>query len=251
MTQTNNLAHKSILITGGNSGVGADMAKTFADMGAKVWITGRRQDALDNVAAYSPNIRAIQADVAVEADVIRTFETCGSVDIVIANAGISKGVSFVKTSLADWQNMVDVNMTGVFLTMREGLKVMPKDWGRMIVISSIAGVRGAPNAAAYAATKHGVVGLVRSVSHEMAKTGVTVNAICPGYLDTEMTDRNIEIIMQKTGMSAKDAAGLLTVNNPQGRMIAASEVTDAALYLMGDGAVGVNGHTMMIAGGDM
>lgn len=243
------LTGKKALITGGSSGVGADMARRFADLGAEVWIVARRADALATVADHSTNIKTITADVSREEDVARMFEVAGPCDIVIANAGVSMGKQFVKTTLDDWHYMMDVNLTGVFLTMREGLRTMPKGWGRMIVVASIAGLRGVPHASVYAATKHGVVGLVKSVAYETAQTGITVNALCPGYLNTEMTDKNIDVIVQKTGMSRDDAAKLLTKDNPQGRMIEASEVTDAALYLISDGATSVNGHPLVISGG--
>jgi len=244
------LKGKRILITGGSSGVGACMARHYASLGAEVWIAGRRQDALDRVATTHEFIHAVQADVSREEDVVRLLETSGPCDIVIANAGISMGKPFLKTTLDDWQRQVDVNLTGVYLTMREGLRVMPRSWGRMIVVASVASVKGLPFAAPYTATKHGVVGLVRAVALEMAKTGITVNAICPGYLNTEMTDRNIAAIVERTGKTAEQAAAILTASNPQARMIEASEVSEAALYLMGDAATSVNGHCLILSGGE-
>lgn len=249
MTELKDVKGKKILITGGSSGVGADMAKGFADAGADVWIAARRQDAMDTVAAHHPSIKTVQVDVSSEADVIRMFETTGPCDIVVANAGVSKGKKFLYSTLDDYNYMMDINLKGVFLTMREGLKIMPKNWGRMIVVASIAGLRAVPNASIYAATKHGVLGLVKSVAYEMADTGITVNAICPGYIDTEMTDRNIEQITAKTGMSKEEAAALLYEGNPQQRMIDPNEITAAAFYLCSDGARSVNGSNAVISGG--
>lgn len=249
---TPSLAGKRVLITGGGSGVGANMALAFAEAGAEVIITGRRLQALEQVAAQHSAIHAIAADVTDEASVQSLFVQAGWVDIVIANAGAAESASLAKTSLATWQNMLAVNLTGVFLTLREGLKQMQeRHWGRLIVVASTAGLKGYAYVAPYAAAKHGAIGLVRSLALEVATQGITVNALCPGFLDTEMTERSVTNIMQKTGRSREQALIALTSTNPQQRLIQPSEVSSAALWLCTAGSEGINGQALAIAGGEV
>ena len=146
--------------------------------------------------------------------------------------------------------MVAVNLTGVFLTFREGLRQMT-GWGRLISVCSTAGVKGYAKIAPYAAAKHGVIGLTRSLALEVARSQVTVNAICPGFLDTEMTDHSVQVIADKTGRSLAEARSVLERLNPQNRLFAPSEVTAAALYLAGPGSEGVNGQAITISGGEV
>ncbi|MFZ1389350.1 MAG: SDR family NAD(P)-dependent oxidoreductase [Thiolinea sp.] len=249
---TPSLAGKRVLITGGGSGVGANMALAFANAGAEVIITGRRLEALEQVAAQHSAIRGIAADVTDEASVQALFAAAGLVDIVIANAGAAESAPLAKTSLATWQNMLAVNLTGVFLTLREGLKqLQQRDWGRLIVVASTAGLKGYAYVAPYAAAKHGAIGLVRSLALEVATKGITVNALCPGFLDTEMTERSVANIMQKTGRSHEEAVAALAATNPQQRLIQPSEVSSAALWLCAAGSEGINGQALAIAGGEV
>ena len=241
---------KRVLVTGGGSGAGADLALGFAKAGAEVVICGRRLDALAKIAAQHSGVRALECDVTDEASVQRLFAQAGALDIVIANAGQADSAPFHKTSLDQWNAMLSVNLTGVFLTFREGLRQMT-GWGRLVAVCSTAGVKGYAKVAPYAAAKHGVMGLVRSLALEVAKGPVTVNAICPGFLDTEMTDQSIRIISEKTGRSTSQAKAALEGLNPQGRLFAPSEVTAAALYLCSEGAQGVNGQSIVIAGGEV
>lgn len=242
-------AGKRVLITGGGTGVGADMARRFAQAGAEVVIAGRRMEALSAVAGHADGIRALQADVTEEASVADLFARAGPCDIVIANAGAADSAPFGKMSLSHWNQMLAVNLTGTFLTFREALVQMPATGGRLIAIASVAGLRGYPYIAAYAAAKHGVVGLVRALGDEVATKGITVNAICPGYLDTEMTDRSIANISAKTGKSAVEARAVLEAASPQKRLFDPAEVSAAALWLASAGACGVNGQTITISGG--
>jgi NAD(P)-dependent dehydrogenase (short-subunit alcohol dehydrogenase family) len=205
---------------------------------------------LAKIAAQHSAIRALECDVTDEGSVQRLFAQAGALDIVIANAGQADSAPFHKTSLDQWNAMLSVNLTGVFLTFREGLRQMT-GWGRLVAVCSTAGVKGYAKVAPYAAAKHGVMGLVRSLALEVAKGPVTVNAICPGFLDTEMTDQSIRIISEKTGRSAAQAKAALEGLNPQGRLFAPSEVTAAALYLCSEGAQGVNGQSIVIAGGEV
>lgn len=239
---------KRVLITGGGTGVGADLARGFAAAGAEVVIAGRRLAPLQEVAARL-GARAVAADVTDEASVSAMFETAGPCDIVIANAGAADSAPLGRTTLDQWNAMLAVNLTGVFLTFRAGLAQM-QGWGRLIAVASTAGLKGYAYVAPYAATKHGVVGLTRSLALEVARKPVTVNALCPGFLDTEMTDRSVATIMEKTGMDAAAARAALAATNPQKRLIQPAEVTAAALWLCGAGSEGVNGQAIAIAGGE-
>lgn len=180
----------------------------------------------------------------------RLFTEAGRCDIVIANAGAAASAPLAKTSLADWNAMLAVNLTGVFLTFREALSQFD-GWGRLIAVASTAGLKGYAYVAPYAAAKHGVVGMVKSLALEVAKKPVTVNALCPGFLDTEMTDRSVANIVGKTGMNADDARRTLAATNPQLRLIQPAEVTSAALWLCGVGSEGINGQALAIAGGEV
>lgn len=241
------LAGKRVLITGGGTGTGADMARGFAGQGAEVVIAGRRAAPLEALA--DGHIRAVTADVTDEESVSALFDAAGPLHIVIANAGASSSAPLKRMELADWQAMLSVNLTGTFLTLREGARRI-EGWGRLIAIASTAGLKGYGYVAAYAAAKHGVVGLVRSAAQELARSGITVNAICPGFLDTEMTDRSVANIVEKTGMSAEKARATLASTNPQNRLVRPAEVTAAALWLCAQGSEGVNGQAIAIDGGE-
>ncbi|MDE3080193.1 MAG: SDR family oxidoreductase [Paracoccaceae bacterium] len=243
------LAGKRALITGGGTGAGADLARGFAAAGAEVVIAGRRRAPLEEVAASTPGIRWVEADVTDEASVAAMFAAAGPCDIVIANAGAADSGVIARTTLDQWNAMIAVNLTGAFLTLRDGLNQM-QGWGRLIAVASTAGLKGYAKVAPYAAAKHGVVGMVRSLALEIARRPVTVNALCPGFLDTPMTDRSIEVIVAKTGRSPAEARAALEGVNPQGRLIQPAEVTAAALWLCGPGSEGMNGQAIAIAGGE-
>lgn len=247
----NDLTGKTALITGGGSGAGAVMARAFAEAGARVWIAGRSEGPLKKVAAGHDGISFKVADVTDAQSVQALFSACGPVNIVIANAGAAQSDSFAKTGMDAWQLMIDVNLTGVFTTFREGLRQMPPAGGRLIAIASTAGLKGYAYVAPYAAAKHGVIGLVKSVGLEIANSGTTINAICPGFMDTEMTQRSLANIMEKTGMSEEKARAALIKHNPQGRLIQPGEVADTALWLCSDGAASINGQAISISGGEI
>ncbi len=240
---------KRVLITGGGSGASADLARGFVGAGAEVVISGRRADALRTV-AEPLGARWVRADVTDEASVAEMFRAAGPCDIVIANAGAADSGVMSRTTLAQWNAMIAVNLTGVFLTFREALGQFRSE-GRLIAVASTAGLKGYAKVAPYAAAKHGVVGLVRSLSLEVARKGITVNAICPGFLDTPMTDHSAQVIAEKTGKSLAEARASLEGLSPQGRLYQPSEVTAAALYLASAAASGVNGACLPISGGEV
>ncbi|HMQ39946.1 MAG TPA: SDR family NAD(P)-dependent oxidoreductase [Paracoccus sp. (in: a-proteobacteria)] len=244
------LAGKQVLITGGGSGVGADLARAFAGAGARVVIAGRRAEPLESLAATLPGALAVTADVTDEASTRAMFDAAGPCDIVIANAGAANSAPFHRVDLDHWNAMLAVNLTGTFLTLREGLLRMD-GWGRLIAIASTAGLKGYRYVAPYAAAKHGVVGLIRSLALEVAKRPVTANALCPGFLDTEMTERSIANIMKKTGGDRAQALSALTASNPQARLVQPAEVSAAALWLCGAGSDAINGQAIAIAGGEI
>ena len=242
---------KTVLITGGGSGVGAALAMAFANAGANVWISGRSMERLQNTAAQHKHIFSVVADVTNEQSVKQMFAATGPCDIVIANAGASESAPFEKTTLDAWHRMISVNLTGVFLTLRDGVQQMPGGDGRLIAVASTAGLKGYPYVAPYAAAKHGVVGMVRSLALETAKTNITVNAICPGFVDTEMTDRSVQNIAHKTGKDEGAIRATLANNNPQGRLITPHEVAETALWICSDGARSVNGQAITLSGGEV
>ncbi|NIC35130.1 SDR family oxidoreductase [Halomonas desiderata] len=243
------LIGKRVVITGGGSGIGADMALAFAEAGADVTIIGRRREPLETTACRHPAIACEIADVTREADMVALFERLGEVDIVIANAGAADSAPLARTGLDQWQRMLDVNLTGVFLTLREGLKRV-RDGGRLIAVASTAGLKGYPYVAPYCAAKHGVVGLVRALAQEVAGRDITVNALCPGFTETPLLEESIATIVAKTGQTAEQARAHLQSTNPSGRLIQPAEVTATALWLCGPHSSAIHGQAISISGGE-
>ncbi len=247
---------KHALVTGGGTGVGAAIALILAAEGAKVTISGRRAEPLEGVASKSENIAAVIADVTDGASVRSMFEQAkvknGLVDIVIANAGAAESAPFGKVDEGHWDRMIGVNLTGVFHTLQTALVDMQKQgWGRLISIASTAGLKGYSYVAPYCAAKHGVVGLTKALALEVAKTGVTVNAVCPGFVDTPLLDKSVQTIVKKTGRSTEEARQILASDNPQGRLIQPEEVAATTLWLCSDAASSINGQAISISGGEI
>lgn len=244
-----NLSGRRVLVTGGGTGLGASLARGFHSTGAEVVVCGRRRDPLDAVAAELPGVRVIVADVTDEAQVAALYRAAGPVDVVIANAGVARSAPLHRTDLALWQEMIGVNLTGAFLTLRDGYGQMRgRGWGRLITVASTAGLRGYGYVSAYTAAKHGAVGLTRAIAAEVEGTGITANALCPGYLDTEMTARSLDNIVATTGRSRDEATATLAADNPQGRLIHPDEVTALALHLCLPGQDHTNGAAIEVDG---
>lgn len=242
------------LVTGGGSGIGEAVALALAEKGHRVTIAGRREQALASVAAKSGNIQPAVMDVTSEESVVaataQAVERSGPVQIMVANAGIAEGLPFHKTDLAHWRMIMLTNLDGAYLTIREALKSMrPTGWGRVIAMASIAGVRGLRNASAYTASKHGLVGLARVLAEELVGEGITVNAICPAYVDTPIIERNMVLISEKAGISKEQALGAMVSANKHGRLIAPEEVAGTAAWLCEESSGSVNGQVIEIAGG--
>ena len=250
-------AGKHALVTGGGSGIGRAIAEALAAAGAEVTITGRRSEVLDEVAATSPRLHALVMDVTVESSVrdgvAAAAQARGPVAICIANAGIAEGGPFMGTSLADWRRTMTTNLDGVFLTFQAGLETLPGDAaGRYIVVSSIAGVRGLKNAISYTASKHGVIGLVHGLSEEfMFKRPVTFNALCPGYVDTDIVHNQLPGLMRRFDVDHAAAEAIVAKGNRHKRLLQVDETTAAAMWLCSDAARSVNGQSIQIAGGQV
>jgi NAD(P)-dependent dehydrogenase (short-subunit alcohol dehydrogenase family) len=254
MTMTH-LTGKHALVTGGGSGIGAAIAFALAQAGASVTICGRRLDELEFTAERHPGICAQAADVTDEASVGKLYQQAqtarGKFAIVVANAGTAESAPAEKISRELWSRILDVNLTGAFLSVQPALAGMREQkWGRIIFIASTAGLKGYPYVAPYVAAKHGVVGLSRALAVETAKAGITVNAICPGFTETSLLDRAVDRIAATTKVSEDEARKLLAARNPQDRFIQPQEVADAALWLCSDGSAGITGQAISVSGGE-
>ena len=238
---------RRVLVTGGGSGIGRAVARAFAAAGDRVTITGRRLDALQETDG-GRGMECRTADVTDEAQVAALFET--PFDVVVANAGGGSAGKLRSVTLEDWNRTLAVNLTGTFLCFREALRGMGPG-GRLIAMASTASLKGGATIPAYAAAKHGVLGLVRSVALEVAKKGITCNAICPGFVDTPLGQAAVDAVQKRFELSREAAVAQVVSENPIGRMIDVDEVAAAALFLASPGASMVNGHALSVSGGEV
>jgi len=246
-------------VTGGGSGIGAAAARELARQGAKITLMGRRRDRLEAVAsaiAAAGGKAAVEAvDVTDPDAVVSGFasaaERFGPVRILVNNAGTAESAPFSRTSLDLFERMVRVNLIGAFLCSQAVLPAMLEaKAGRIVNVASTAGLRGYAYVAAYCAAKHGLVGMTRALALEIAKTGVTVNAVCPGYTETELLERAVETIAAKTGRSADAARAELAATNPMGRLVTPEEVAVTVAFLCLPATASITGQAVAIAGGE-
>jgi NAD(P)-dependent dehydrogenase (short-subunit alcohol dehydrogenase family) len=241
------------LVTGASRGIGAAVAAALSADGHRVALLGRDAAALEAVAAGLPGeTLAVVADVTDAGAVSGAFERVerhwGPVEVLVFSAGAGFAAPLVDTSDADWSRMLDLNLTAPFKYLRRALPSMTeRGWGRVVVVASVVAKRGEAQVAAYTAAKHGVLGLVRAAAAELARTGVTVNAVCPGYVDTPMTDQTVEAIAARSGRSGEEARAALARRQPIGRLIEPDEVAEAVRFCIANGAV--TGQGLNVDGG--
>ena len=238
---------RQVLVTGGGSGIGRDVARDFEKAGDRVTIAGRRMDALEET-AKGYDMRCLSVDVTDEASVKGLFDQ--PYDIVVANAGAGHAMPVKDMPTEVFTDTLAVNLTGVFLTFREALREMGPG-GRLIAMASIASLKGGANLAAYAAAKHGVLGLVRSLAIEVAKSGITCNAVCPGFVDTDMAAGAVKNVMKRMDVDQATAEKMIVANNPMRRMITTDEVVAAVRFLASAEASMINGHDLVVSGGEI
>lgn len=244
------------LITGGGGGIGAAIAASLAKRGARVGLVGRDGAKLERVAATLPGAFFAAADVTDEAAIARAFDAArkrhGPLAILVNSAGAAASAPFAKIDRAHWDAMLGVNLTGAFFCAQAALPdMLAARWGRVVNIASTAGLKGYRYVAAYAAAKHGLIGLTRALALETAKHGVTVNALCPGFTDTDMVSVSVARIVETTKLDQGAARARLAAYNPQRRLIAPREVAETVAWLCSRAADGVNGAAIPIAGGEI
>ena len=244
------------VVTGGGRGIGLAIATALAAEGARVTLLGRDEARLNKTAGTLPIAQAVRCDVTSEASVAAALDQAtrdfGPAAILVNNAGAAESAPLARTSLELFRRMLDVNLVGTFLCSRAALPdMLDAGFGRIVNVASVAGLKGAAYVSAYCAAKHGVIGLTRALAMETATKGITVNAVCPSYTDTDMTRRAIANIIEKTGRSAAEAEAELVRKNPQGRLIRPEEVAATVLWLCAPGTEAITGQAIAVAGGEV
>ena len=239
------------VVTGGGRGIGRAVAAALSRVGHEVTVFGRNEDILRDAVATGDAAAWRRVDVTDGDALAASLAAVGSVDILVNNAGAAESAPFAKTDLAFFHRVMAVNFDSVVVATRAVLPGMiERGFGRVVSIASLAGLRGYPYVGAYVASKHAVVGLTRALALEIAKAGVTVNAVCPGYVDTDLVSDGVARIAARSGRAPADILQHFTKDNPQERLITSAEVADAVVWLCGDGAASVNGQAIAISGGE-
>ncbi len=266
MTKTDPLEGDSLrgrhaVITGGSRGIGAAIASVLARCGSDVTLMSRDTTRLDEQVAtlaktFDSKAQAVAVDISQPEQISAAFaqatDRFGPPQILINNAGAAMAAPIAKTDLTKWQHMMEVNLTGAFLCTRAVVQHMAKgDYGRIVNVASTAGLTGYAYVTAYCAAKHGLIGLTRALARELAQTGVTVNAVCPGYTDTDIVAEAVGNIVAKTGRTAELALGELIAHNPQGRLVRPDEVAETVGWLCLPSAAAITGQSIVVAGGEL
>lgn len=252
MSNMQSLEDQHAMVTGGATGIGLAIAKSLASAGARVTIASRNIERASAIAAELDGVTGARLDVADPASIAAAFDAAGPVDILVNNAGVAYSAPFDRTTLEQWTDSIAVNLTGTFLCAQAALKSMrERGSGRIINIASTAGLKGYAYTSAYTASKHGVVGMTRSLALELASTGITVNSVCPGFTDTDIVADAAANIQSKTGRSQEEALAELVKHNPQGRLISPAEVADAVLWLCQNSSCSITGQAIVVAGGEI
>lgn len=255
------MAHQRLvrhaLVTGGGSGIGAEVARTLATRGMNVTVLGRSIDKVRAVAAERPDvIQAVSADVVdpiqVGSAISEAQERFGKIHVLVNNAGQAESAPFAKMDASSWHRMLDVNLIGTMTCAQAVLpEMLTAGWGRIVNVASTAGQVGYAYAVAYCAAKHGVIGFTRALAIELARKGITVNAVCPGYTETDLTRQSIERIVAHTGRSPHQALAELVKSNPQGRLVSPGDVASAVAWLTEESSASITGQSVSVSGGEV